>query len=168
MQGGLWPTQGKSLTELRNERAEHLDDSEKEEGAQPWSSHPNSSYSIPMMRYPASSNPSERASLPTVRSYRCWPPYLSGFCSSQTALKTPNMDTRCGPGLSSWSLLQGILPLPSPQPLTDHQFHIWPLLPLNSVFFSYADLCLLNQLVAKASPVIPTSLCYPFPHDLCS
>lgn len=50
-------------------RAKHLDNSEEEGGAQPWSSHPNASYSVTVMRLLASSNPPERASFPTLQPY---------------------------------------------------------------------------------------------------
>lgn len=38
-------TAGARVSQNLEIRAEHLDNSEEEEGAQPWSSHPNASYS---------------------------------------------------------------------------------------------------------------------------
>lgn len=114
-------------------RAEHLDNSEEEEGAQPWSSHPNASYSD-NDEAPGQLKPSGESLIPHLKTLQVLTPsYLAGFHSSQTVLKAPNTDTRCCPGLSSSSLFQGILPLP--QPLPAHQLHISPPLPRYSTLY---------------------------------
>lgn len=108
---------GKTLTEFRKERPEHLDSSEKWGGCPVWSSHANNSYSMPMMRSLTSSNPSER-SHPHLKTnltvtLLILPALVPAKLHLWPRIQPPRSTQASPPGH----------PFPPPEPTSVHQFH---------------------------------------------